>query len=269
MQLIRVLIITILTMIAVGSFSQDLNQATVQVVYQFKHQRDTTRKGFFHTEEMGLLVNKTSSLYYSVTAKRQQDKLQAKAAEAQATGSNEINMGVWKSTTNESLYILRKNKELYKLIHYKTNTYLIKEKVPALSWEIGKETKKINNYLCQSATIRYGGRKYVAWFTTDIPLGFGPWKLQGLPGLILEAADDKNEVQFTCIAVNRDGNLGEIKLPENAINTTQQAFDRMREGMKTAGTGSSTDEGMIIAPTLQGSGRPSKSNFNNPLEKPH
>lgn len=268
MHLKGVLIFTILTSSAVGSFSQNSDEATIQAVYQFKHMRDTTRPGFFHREEMGLLVSKTSSYYYSVTGKRQQENLQAKAAEAQATGSNEVNIGVWKPTTNESLYSFQKDKELYKLIHFQTNTYLIKEKVPALSWDIGKETKKINNYVCQSATAQYGGRKYTAWFTTDIPLRFGPWKLQGLPGLILEATDDKNEVQFECIAVNTGGHFGEIKLPEKAINTTQQAFDRMREGMKTGGASSSTEGVMIISSKVQGSGRPSKSSFNNPLEKP-
>lgn len=263
-----IFLISFLLIISDSLFSQHPDVAQIQIVYQFKHLRDTTRAGFFHREEMGLLVSKTSSYYYSVTEKRQQDKIQAKMAEAEATGSNEINLGVWKPTTNESLYSFQKDKELYKLIHFQTNTYLIKEKVPALSWEIGKETKKINNYVCQSATAQYGGRKYTAWFTTDIPLKFGPWKLQGLPGLILEATDDKNEVQFECIAVNTGGNFGEIKLPEKAINTTQQAFDRMREGMKTGGASSSTEGVMIISSKVQGSGRPSKSSFNNPLEKP-
>lgn len=263
----RILILSILIFITIGSFAQNADFASIQVIYEFKHMRDTGRRDIYHTEEMGLLVSKTSSFYYSFTGKRQEEKMQAKAAEAEASGSNEIDLGLWRATTNESIYLFKKNRALYKLVNYKGNSYLIKEPFPALSWHIGRETKKIKNHLCQSATTRFGGRKYTAWFTTDIPLGFGPWKLQGLPGLILEAEDGKGEVKFKCISVNENGSFGKIALPANSISTTQSAFDRMKEGMKTTAAGSSNEGAIIIAPKIQGSGNQKKSSFNNPLEK--
>lgn len=72
----------------------------------------------------------------------------------------------------------------------------VKEKKPTIVWDIKSETKKIGNYDCIKAIAEFRGRNYTAWFTTDIPLPYGPWKLQGLPGLILEVYDTNKEVFF-------------------------------------------------------------------------
>ncbi|MDE6669820.1 MAG: GLPGLI family protein [Muribaculaceae bacterium] len=54
-------------------------------------------------------------------------------------------------------------------------------------WEIGDSTKNVLGYECIQATTDYHGREWTVWFTPDIPIQDGPWKLRGLPGLILEA----------------------------------------------------------------------------------
>lgn len=74
--------------------------------------------------------------------------------------------------------------------------YISSESIPVINWSITKDTKNIGKMTCHKAVTTFRGRKYIAWFTYDIPLHMGPWKLNGLPGLILEAGDDANEVQF-------------------------------------------------------------------------
>ena len=66
-----------------------------------------------------------------------------------------------------------------------------------MAWRIKPETKQIGQFLCQKATCSFRGRNYIAWFTPEIPVCYGLWKLNGLPGLILEVNDLKNEVIFT------------------------------------------------------------------------
>lgn len=55
---------------------------------------------------------------------------------------------------------------------------------------------KIGEYKVQKAETDFGGRKWTAWFTTDLPYQDGPYKFGGLPGLIVKVEDDKGEYSF-------------------------------------------------------------------------
>lgn len=67
---------------------------------------------------------------------------------------------------------------------------LVKEDSLTWKWKLKNEVKKIGDFNCQKATIMFRGREYTAWFTEEIPVPFGPWKFQGLSGLILEVYDN-------------------------------------------------------------------------------
>ena len=54
-------------------------------------------------------------------------------------------------------------------------------------------------YICQLATCHYRGRIWNAWFSPDIPVSEGPWKLFGLPGLVLEANDADSHYTYKAI----------------------------------------------------------------------
>ncbi|MCL9808688.1 GLPGLI family protein [Flavobacterium luminosum] len=53
--------------------------------------------------------------------------------------------------------------------------------------KIVDEFKTVFNYNCQKAIFDFGERVFEVWFTNDIPISDGPWKLKGLPGLVLSA----------------------------------------------------------------------------------
>lgn len=76
------------------------------------------------------------------------------------------------------------------------DTIFVKDSARVIKWEIQNEFKKINIYNCQKAKGEFRGREYIVWFSPDIPISLGPWKLNGLPGLILEANDSKNMFHF-------------------------------------------------------------------------
>lgn len=65
--------------------------------------------------------------------------------------------------------------------------YLVYDKVPNIEWKIDKETtKKILGYECIKATAIFRGSPITAYFTKDIPYSVGPFKIFGLPGVILD-----------------------------------------------------------------------------------
>lgn len=65
------------------------------------------------------------------------------------------------------------------------------EPLSEMQWTIMEDsTASILGYECVMAESDYHGRHWKAWFTSEIPMPFGPWKLHGLPGLILKAEAD-------------------------------------------------------------------------------
>lgn len=99
-------------------------------------------------------------------------------------------------TTKYSIYTSRKEKEVTEIVRSldEKKYYSIVEEYPVIDWKITSETKEINTFGCIKATCTFKGRNYTAWFTPEIVTNFGPLKMHGLPGLILELSDSKNEV---------------------------------------------------------------------------
>lgn len=69
------------------------------------------------------------------------------------------------------------------------------------NWEITDSTKNVIGYECIKASTDYHGRRWEAWFAPEIPVQNGPWKLEGLPGLILEASADGGKYTFTATGI--------------------------------------------------------------------
>lgn len=74
--------------------------------------------------------------------------------------------------------------------------YVSSEKMPVFNWTLTKKTKKIGSFTCYLATTNFRGRSYNVWYTKELSFSDGPWKFNGLPGLILEVIDEKMEYQF-------------------------------------------------------------------------
>lgn len=70
-------------------------------------------------------------------------------------------------------------------------------------WTVKDSVKHILGHPCRMATCNFRGRNWVAWFAADIPVNSGPWKLGGLPGLILEAYDRNDDYHYTAVRIDK------------------------------------------------------------------
>ena len=77
------------------------------------------------------------------------------------------------------------------------------EELDQFKWEILAETKSIKDFKVQKAKTSFRGRDYIAWFTPEIPISDGPYKFNGLPGLILEIADTEKHWNFELFGLEK------------------------------------------------------------------
>ncbi len=102
----------------------------------------------------------------------------------------------------------------------------IEDKMYPISWKLSKNTRKIQNIECFSAQAEYRGRVWTAWYAPSIPILSGPWKLYGLPGMILEAEDREGLIRFECESIV-------IPALNNITIETSEFFDTKEKHIST------------------------------------
>ena len=75
------------------------------------------------------------------------------------------------------------------------------EDIPQFDWTLTDSVRTVLGYECRQAKCRFRGRDWTVFYTEEIPVMDGPWKLCGLPGLIMSAHDEKSLYAFECIGV--------------------------------------------------------------------
>ncbi|WP_313101336.1 GLPGLI family protein [Epilithonimonas sp.] len=153
-----------------------------QFLYEYKFISDSTNKADIKTEIMILNVQKDRSEYYS-SVRYASDSAQAADYKR---GINSMPPG--NPLVSEWVTKYPNSNQLIHTTFMMSDKYKVKQDVE-FNWKLTNEFSKILNYAVQKATTEFGGRKWTAWFTKDIPIQDGPYKFRGLPGLILRIED--------------------------------------------------------------------------------
>lgn len=109
-----------------------------------------------------------------------------------------------------------------------TEDFEYNETLPGISWQMLPGEKTICGYSCKKAKGSFRGRDWEVWYTEQIPSSSGPWKLRGLPGVILSATDSNGECSFVAKTV-RKGNGKIFKAQYPYIKIKREQYTKMQQ----------------------------------------
>lgn len=192
MKYIYILLICLTTSLSV--FSQ---QDNLEVKYIFKM---TTLQKQEVTVEKLLSDNGKFSLFTTIQGSTK--------SSIPAMGNSKNDFGIfidkeknelfqYSSILNKPFYI--KEDSIQNLIKWHILDTLIKEKFLNFNYKIAK--------------CNFRGRKYTAYYTEEVSIFSGPWKFNGLPGLILKIFSDDLAFSFEANLIKFNKNSLEIKNP--------------------------------------------------------
>jgi GLPGLI family protein len=157
---------------------------TIRIEYKCLFNAKFEREKQFNAYEGFLTLQSGISTYYSIPEK------QLKSAE----GSLDIII-----ETDTFLRVIKnssRNEILFGTTSMNGKEIFFRDSLFPMIWTLENESKKIDSLECFKATTIFKGRNYVAWYCPKIPVPDGPWKLGGLPGLIIEAYDENKDLYF-------------------------------------------------------------------------
>lgn len=214
----KTILITLFTVtITTTVWAQKPDSLLARVRYTYINSNDTLKTGKVRSENMVLFLGKNASLYTSydkITYELSEDQKSVARAMTRASSGNaptvikiDRSAGEWLSKTNYLSFVKEKKMFIKEVIL--GLGYLMEEALPELKWKITKDTATFSGIACQKAMVSYENKNWTAWFAPSLPFQAGPWKLQGLPGLIVEAFDEHQTIQFQFAGFDK-ANVGDF-----------------------------------------------------------
>ncbi|MGI6815405.1 GLPGLI family protein [Bacteroides sp. KG123] len=228
----RILTTLSVLLISITATAQS-NVHFMEVRYAEKFRDNLIKQDKFRQDEMVLRIGKASSEFFSLWRRRYnevQDSILAKGGSQAEVLAARKKIAYPLSNQHQTIY---KNLPEKGMLTFTDRIfgkqYIYTEQTGKPKWKILQEKKSIANHSCQKAEAAYLGRKWIVWFTVDIPISDGPWKLWGLPGLILEAEDSESDYQFTCIEIKKTAQGAAISVPKaQYIKCTKEQHIKMK-----------------------------------------
>ena len=200
----------------------------IKVSYNYHHYSPT---GNEINSQMLLISSKEGSKFFSPLNEKVDSMMsttEGRIAYSQmvqaAMAKNEIsNIPIKK----EPVYVIKSRKDnltsVYDLIG--ADYWVYEEPLIPQEWIITDSIDKILSYDCIEAICNYRGRNWTVWFTPEIPIQDGPWKFNGLPGLILKAEESTGQYIFVADGIQQTHlNINNIYGKENYEKTDRIKF---------------------------------------------
>ena len=215
---------TVLLLLSI-SFSAQNHRFT----YDFTFTPDSLAKEKTITESMVLDITDKGSRFYSAQV-AESDSIMWSILDKQMRGNNtDINLKGFEYKGSVKL-VVEKAYPKYETVLFNSlggSKYEVSDS-REIKWKIESETKKIGEFNAQKATTEMYGRKWIAWFSTELPFPEGPYKFHGLPGLIVKIESSNQSHIFELKGVKKLPKDYELKKKSSDTDNSVIAMDYKR-----------------------------------------
>ena len=190
---------------------EEIDRLLLRFTYRVRIATDTVKNSDGHYyDNQALEIGENFNRYYSLFAENM-DSVKFKAKSEGVEGYiPAVNLNDDEYGTYEDIFFNYPDKgEITVYNRFLGTVYEYSEPVPSLHWDISTSTDTVLGYECFMAEAEFRGRVWRTWFTYEIPMPYGPWKLGGLPGLILKAEDADSLFVFEMVGISdfRNGDM--------------------------------------------------------------
>lgn len=215
--------------------SNNLNILELLIIYNHEYHVDSLNLLDIRNEDFMLIAGSSSSVFISKNLKLTLD--------ASKNIEDSKQLSAWLSDPYNRPPSPKIMYKIYK--KYDEGKIIFTERIPGMSfmyeensadfhWQLDNESDSILGFNVQKATLRYGGRDWIAWFCPEIPLSDGPYKFCGLPGLILRVYDSRMHYMFEALSIEKN-NDHDIVEPADIeyIQITREDFLKAKENFRS------------------------------------
>lgn len=186
--------------------TEAIAQGNMEFVYDYRYCVDTTASldDNYESDNMLLQIGPDGFSKFSSYKNIAIDSLIMRSSQEQITRA-----AIDGKLSNGEFMTIYKNYPAGRLTHTEKicqDWFSYDEDMPRMDWTLTDSISTVLGYKCRSALCKFRGRVWSVFYAEEIPLPDGPWKLHGLPGLILKAWDENRHYTFECIGINSKAN---------------------------------------------------------------
>ena len=209
-----------------------LDQVKIIATYSLHYMEDSTNQAHIRNSDMLLLLGSNVSKFES-KALYMSDTIIRKLMTQEQVQQHFMNP---QSPHPSVTYQIFKNYPNGKLTFTETipgTNFKYEEPLDIFNWKLTQETSTICGYKAKKATCDFGGRSWVAWFAPELPYSDGPYKFNGLPGLIVKIADTRNQYVFELLSIGKPAKSLPVDFLDDAyMVTTKQGFFKAQDDFR-------------------------------------
>ena len=196
-SVILLIMLCVLPPICVFADVQLIDTAMIRIRYDKIELNDTVKRDSLkYIMEVTLFAGKKGSAFYS-TELRTDDEMPHDVAWVEYHFGPDRNKHKTRGQMEKEKVFRFYDKNLtIEHLFYDISHWELKEEIEKPVWEIQDSTMNILGFDCVKAVTDFRGRRWIAWFAPEIPIPEGPWKLFGIPGIILRAYDSRHHYTY-------------------------------------------------------------------------